>query len=77
MIQRPQKDKLERNFRSLLDIPETWPPLVKEVTIGRRSSSHIVENYSRDQQNTGVYITGKLFKNHYERRINDTLCIQI
>ena len=49
------KDKLERNFLSLLDIPEKWPPLVKEVTMGRRSRSHIVENYTRNQQNTGVY----------------------
>ena len=52
------KDKLERNFLSLLNIPETWPPLVKEVTMGRRSRSHIVENYTRNQQNTGEYITG-------------------
>ena len=36
------KDKLETGFRSLLKIPDSEPPLVKEVTTGQHSNRHHV-----------------------------------
>ena len=36
------KDKLENLFRSLLKIPDSEPPLVKEVTTGQHSNRHHV-----------------------------------
>ena len=33
-------DKLEKWFRVLLDIPDGWPPLVKDVTTGKHSNKH-------------------------------------
>ena len=35
-------DKLEKGFRSLLKIPNNWPPLVKMVTMGKHSLKHYV-----------------------------------
>ena len=37
------KDTLEKGFRSLLKIPENWPPLLKMVTIGKHSTKHLIE----------------------------------
>ena len=36
------KDKLETGFRSLLEIPDSEPPLVKEVSTGQHSNKHHV-----------------------------------
>ena len=36
------KNKLETGFRSLLEIPDSEPPLVKEVTTGQHSNRHHV-----------------------------------
>ena len=36
------QQKLEKCLRSLLKIPDSWPPLVKEVTIGQPSRKHLI-----------------------------------
>ena len=45
------KNKLESWFRSSLEIPERWPPLVKEVTTGQHSNKHQVT--TETEQNSG------------------------
>ena len=46
------KDTLEKLFRALLDIPDSWPPLVKEVTTGKHSKKHHLN--IETEQNTGI-----------------------
>ena len=33
---------LEKMFRSLVEVPDSWPPLVKDVTLGQHSNKHHV-----------------------------------
>ena len=47
------KDKLEKLFRSLLKIPGSWPPLLKEVTMGKQSNTHYVT--TGIEQNSGIF----------------------
>ena len=47
------KNKLEAWFRSLLEIPESWPPLVKKVTTVEHSMKHHVT--TETEQNSGKF----------------------
>ena len=46
------KNTLEKLFRALLDIPDTSPPLVKEVTTGKYSKKHRLDIGT--EQNSGI-----------------------
>ena len=48
------KNTLEKLFRSLLDISDKWPPLVKDVTTGKHS--HIHQLNSEMGKNSGKFI---------------------
>ena len=52
------KDRLEKLLRVLIDIPDTWPPLVKQVTTEKHSNRHHL--YTETEKNSG-----NSFKKHY------------
>ena len=52
------KDKLETGFRSLLEIPDSEPPLVKEVTTGQHSNRHHVT--TEPERNSSKWIPSVL-----------------
>ena len=51
------KDTLESLFRALLDIPDDWPPLVKQVTVRNHSNRHQL-NRQTDTEFRCVYSSG-------------------
>ena len=42
------KTRLEKLYRSLLKVPDRWPPLVKEVTLGQHSSIQRVITHTKE-----------------------------
>ena len=52
------KGQLEKLFRAVLDIPDSWPPLVKQVTTGKHSNQHQLDRETETK-------SGDLFKGHF------------
>ena len=50
---RSLENTFDKLFRALLNIPESWPPLVKQVTMGKQSKRHLMN--TKTEQITGEF----------------------